>query len=118
MQKGHCQPKSHNFPWRNYGTEKRRFISSWFNDYGGWLEYSISKDAAFCLYCYLFKPVLSGSQGGGDSFVGKGFRNWRKRSNLDKHVGDHSSLHNKCMRSCENLMKQQHIKVCLSKYSD
>ena len=107
MQKGPCQPKSHDFSWRDCGSEKRRYILSWFNDNSGLKESRLSKNAAFCPYCYIFKPVLSGSQGGGDSFVGEGFINWRKISNLDKHVGDHYSLHNKCMRSCENLMKQQ-----------
>ena len=33
LQKGPCQPKNHNFPWRDYGTMKRRFILSWFKDH-------------------------------------------------------------------------------------
>ena len=116
MQKGPCQPKNHNFPWRDYETMKRRFIPSWFNDHYNWLEYSISKDAAFCLFYYLFKADHRG-QGGGDAFVGEGFRNWRKKNRLDVHVGDHNSIHNKCMGACQDLMNQkQHIEVCLSNH--
>ena len=50
----------------------------WFKEYASWLEYSITKDAAYCLYCYLFRPDTS-DQGGGDSFVIEGFRNWKKK---------------------------------------
>ena len=32
-----------------------RFNLAWFKEYK-WLEYSIEKDAAYYLYCYLFKP--------------------------------------------------------------
>ncbi|XP_057495678.1 uncharacterized protein LOC130780676 [Actinidia eriantha] len=71
--KGPCQPQNHNFPQRKFGQSLRRFNTSWFNEFGSWLEYSISKDAAFCLCCYLFK-VDTGDQGSGDSFVGLSFR--------------------------------------------
>ena len=42
----------------------------------GW-KYSITKDAAYCLYYYLFRPDTS-DQGRGDSFVTEGFKNWEK----------------------------------------
>ncbi|CAN1302669.1 Zinc finger MYM-type protein 1 [Linum perenne] len=54
IQRGLCQPKGHSFPFRKIGGKKRRFIASWFDDYW-WLEYSIEKDATYCLPCYLFK---------------------------------------------------------------
>ena len=73
LQKSHCQPKNHDFPWRDYGTMKRRFIPSWFNDHYNKLEYNISKDV-FCLFCFLFKAD-HGDQTGGDAFVGERFRN-------------------------------------------
>ncbi|XP_028076155.1 uncharacterized protein LOC114278337 [Camellia sinensis] len=41
---------------------------AWFSEFPNWLEYSIAKDAAFCLCCYLFKADI-GDQTGGDSFV-------------------------------------------------
>ena len=42
------------------------------------IGYSIAKDAAFCLCCYLFKLDI-GEQAGGDSFVSEGFSNWKKK---------------------------------------
>ena len=50
----------------------RRFIPQWFDEFD-WLEYSISKDAAFCLYCYLFKTNFA--QVGSEAFTGDGFNN-------------------------------------------
>jgi len=47
------QPHNPKFPQKIIGRRLRRFHSSWFVNYGIWLEYSIHKDAAFCLYCYL-----------------------------------------------------------------
>ena len=82
---------------------KRRFCPSWFKNNECWLEYSIAKDALFCLYCYLLKSS-HGSQGGSDSFVGEGFRNWKKNERLKTHIGKHSSSHNDCMRKCQDLM--------------
>ncbi|XP_022855574.1 uncharacterized protein LOC111376802 [Olea europaea var. sylvestris] len=38
-------------------------------EFGSWLEYSVEKDVAYCLYCYLFR-TNSGKQGGGHSFRG------------------------------------------------
>ncbi|XP_042452194.1 uncharacterized protein LOC122036841 [Zingiber officinale] len=57
-------------------------------------EYSIAKDAAFYLYCYLFKADYGG-QSGGDSFVTEGFKNWRKKEKFNEHVGNQSSIHNR-----------------------
>jgi len=77
--------------------EKKR---SW--SYPTWLEYSIAKDAAFCLYCYLFK-----SKRGVDSFVGDGFSNWKKRERFDLHIGKSNSSHNAAWIKCENLMNEK-----------
>ena len=49
----------------------RRFQASWFKLFPEWLEYSPSKDAAFCLPCYLFNKS-SGSVGSG-AFTIEGF---------------------------------------------
>ena len=114
LQKGPCQPRGHEFPFKPTG---RRFIQSWFDEYKVWLEYSIVKNAAFCLYCYLFKPV-NGQQGGGDSFVGKGFSNWRKKDTLTYHA-EKCSAHQHARRCCEALLNQaQHIETIFSKHSD
>lgn len=56
LQKGPCQPREHDFPQKKIGQVYRRFVPEWFDEYKSWLEYSIEKDAAFCLYCYLFRP--------------------------------------------------------------
>ena len=57
--KGPCQPRSHNFPFKEYGkTPQRRFIPSWFDKHKTWLEYSIEKNAVYYLCCYLFRPEI------------------------------------------------------------
>ncbi|XP_050233431.2 uncharacterized protein LOC126681917 [Mercurialis annua] len=99
--KGPCQPRQHIFPQRMDGNRKRKFIVTWFDEFKPWLEYSIAKDAAFCLYCYLFSAGRS--ERGHDAFVTEGFNAWRKKERL----------------TCQNLMNQaQHIEVCFSKQSE
>ena len=89
-----------------------------FNEFGSWLEYSIEKDAAFCLFCYLFKDE-NGDQGGGDKFIGEGFRNWKKKEKFVQHEGNVNSAHNKARQDCEALMNQkQHIETAFSRHSD
>ena len=87
---GACQPKKHNFEYRDISGLQRRFCPSWFKDYK-WLEYSVDKEAAFCFVCYLFKDKTKSP--GGDSFVKGGFRNWNMKARLTRHVGDVSSAH-------------------------
>ncbi|XP_015971844.1 uncharacterized protein LOC107495247 [Arachis duranensis] len=70
LQKGSCQPRTHDFPQSACGSSFRRFNPSWFDDYGNWFEYSISKDAVFCLCCYLMKPENEG----GDTFAKKNYQ--------------------------------------------
>ncbi|XP_057719287.1 uncharacterized protein LOC130933681 [Arachis stenosperma] len=90
------------------------FNADWFDEFGNWLEYSISKDAVFCLCCYLMKP----DGASGDAFVKDGFSNWKKKERLQTHVGNHDSAHNQARRKCEALMKQkQHIEVVFQKHS-
>ncbi|KAG4387320.1 hypothetical protein GLYMA_11G176303v4 [Glycine max] len=86
LQRGPCQPTQHNFPQRKIGKSLRRFCPSWFNEFGNWLEYSIEKDVAFCLCCYLFRHDF-GKQSGGDTFVIEGLTNWNKKERLSSHVG-------------------------------
>ncbi|KAM6545591.1 hypothetical protein CsatB_026327 [Cannabis sativa] len=93
MQKDPCQPHLKPFPSEKVGPQSRAFNGAWYADYQDWLEYSVSKDAAFCLYCYLFKDF--GGQSGGDAFVSKGFRNFKlAKSRLHTHVGKPFSAHN------------------------
>ena len=86
----------------------RRFNKDWFkpDQYGSWLEYSIDKDAAFCLCCYLFRPENLGS-GGRTNFVGEGYRNWKNKKRFDEHVGDTNSWHNQAWRKSLDLLNQR-----------
>ncbi|XP_050218045.1 uncharacterized protein LOC126668874 [Mercurialis annua] len=101
--KGPCQPYGHNFPKKKQATEMRSFIETWFKKFI-WLEYSVEKDAAFCLYCYLFASPGSKSE----TFTRKGFSNWKKATeNFNDHVGAVSSVHNDARRHCEDFQNQR-----------
>ncbi|CAN6568737.1 unnamed protein product [Malus baccata var. baccata] len=117
LQKGHCQPRGHNFPITNMSGINRRFIPQWFDEFD-WLEYSISKDAAFCLYCYLFKTNFE--QVGSEVFIRDGFKTWNKgRERFKIHVGPVGSVHNKAREAATNLMNQAtHIETVVRKHSD
>ena len=69
--KGPCRPREHDFRPTINGNRKRKFVSHWFDEFKGWLEYSTTKEAAFCLYCYLFSRVYGNGQ---DAFVSGGFK--------------------------------------------
>jgi hypothetical protein len=43
---GPCQPKNHDFKYRDISGHPRRFCPVWFKEHN-WLEYSVEKDAAF-----------------------------------------------------------------------
>lgn len=49
-----CRPKFVNFQQTNFGGKMHRFNPQKDTEFGSWLEYNESKDAVFCLYCYLF----------------------------------------------------------------
>ncbi|BBG99398.1 Putative disease resistance TIR-NBS-LRR class protein, partial [Prunus dulcis] len=114
LQKGPCQPRSYKFPQTNQSGINRRFIAHWFDDHD-WLEYSIAKDAAFCLHCYLFKSNFD--QVGGDAFTGVGFNNWKKaKERFNLHVGPVGSVHNQAREVAYNLMHQTtHIETIVIK---
>ncbi|XP_049388127.1 uncharacterized protein LOC125852440 [Solanum stenotomum] len=106
---GPCQPRLevHEYPQTNISGAMRRFNHEWFDDvYHDWLEYSVSKDAAYCLYCYLFKDHNI-NQGGGEVFSCTRFKNWNKKSGLDKHIGLQNSPHNRSKKKCQDLLRQQ-----------
>ncbi|CAH9053650.1 unnamed protein product [Cuscuta epithymum] len=91
--KGACQPLSHKFPKTLFGKKMRSFRAEWYKNWE-WLEYSVSKDAAFCFWCYLFHEV-EGRRFGDDVFVRTGFRNWKKSlASFRDHVGIVKSAHN------------------------
>ncbi|XP_020415530.1 zinc finger MYM-type protein 1-like [Prunus persica] len=117
LQKGPCQPRGHSFPQSNISGINRRFIPHWFDEFD-WLEYSVSKDATFCLYCYLFKSNFE--QVGSEAFTGARFKNWKKgRERMKVHVGPVGSVHNEAREAATNLMNQNtHIKTAVSKHSE
>nr|XP_028960736.1 zinc finger MYM-type protein 1-like [Malus domestica] len=118
LQNDPCQPRDHIMPRKV--SNKRCFITGWFDRFK-WLEYSISKDAAFCRYCYLFKCDFDQMGGtGNDVFTEKGFTNWRKGpENLRAHEGGVGSLHNKTVQQARDLMTQkQHIETFVIKQTD
>ncbi|PKU72827.1 hypothetical protein MA16_Dca020267 [Dendrobium catenatum] len=118
LQKGPFQPRSHDFSKSKCGMKDRRFNPSWFDKYFDWLEYSICKDKAYCLYCYLFRTSGRGNEEE-EAFNKNGFSNWKKTNKFDLHVGSHNSTHNNARRSCEDLMRQsQHIGFLFQKQSD
>ncbi|KAK4573404.1 hypothetical protein RGQ29_031388 [Quercus rubra] len=106
LTKGPCQPILDVFPVSYFSKKPRRFRSDWYRG-RKWLEYSIEKDAAFCFYCYLFGQQDIGKQGGGETFVTKGFKLWNQVAKLDSHVGGVNSTHS-----------QQHIQSVLVKQSN
>ena len=58
------------FPSKQYGSVNRSFQSSWYIDYP-WLEYSVSKNCAYCFPCRFF------SVNGDKTFIYTGYSNWK-----------------------------------------
>jgi hypothetical protein len=84
------------------------FQASWFTQFPTWLEFSHSKDLAYCLSCYLFTMKRDGRLGW-YLFTIKGFRNWKKvhegkNCAFFTRIGeDPCSPHNNAMKSCGDL---------------
>ena len=55
QQIGAYQSFEHDFSKKEIEKIIRRFNPAWFKEYK-WLEYSVLKDATYCLYYYLFEP--------------------------------------------------------------
>ena len=55
LTRGPCQAMGNNFPQKHYCKQKRSYQNAWFKQYP-WLEYSMTKNATFCFWCYLSKP--------------------------------------------------------------
>jgi hypothetical protein len=60
------------YPFKESGNQRRRFNVLWFDAHKNWLEYSPSKDAVYCLPCYLFGKKPTGRPGS-DAFTVKRF---------------------------------------------
>jgi hypothetical protein len=101
---GPCQPKGHAYPKRKICGRNRSFHDKWFTN-RPWLEYSVSKDAAFCFYCYLFKPLRVDNYGV-ESFTTNGFTNWKDGPQLFDAHGN-SIAHNKARKDYECYKNQR-----------
>ncbi|XP_056854782.1 uncharacterized protein LOC130504215 [Raphanus sativus] len=118
LARGPCKPYGHNFPKKMISNSLRRFSPAWFDQYGTWLEYSVSTDRAYCLCCYLFRDDIH-KQGGNDTFVTEGFSSWNKSERFATHVGGLNSFHNIAVKMCDSLMNQkQSIAQAFYKHDD
>ena len=109
LTKSPCQPYGHKFKQISKGSGTKRFNPAWFDQYGSWLEYNISKESAFYLYCYLFKDEVR-MQGGSDAFVKEGFNSWKKPERFLTHIGKPpSSCNIIAAQKCEDLMNQLNL---------
>nr|XP_020195096.1 zinc finger MYM-type protein 1-like [Aegilops tauschii subsp. strangulata] len=104
-----CRPYAHAFQVRKIYGKNRHFSFVWFEKYS-WLEYSVSKEAAYCFVCYLFKGKTNGGPRG-DAFVKTGWRNWNKPDALDKHMGGIGSIHNQAQEKY-NLFVTPQTSIC------
>ena len=64
--------KLKSYPQDSFGTQKRAFHHSWFEEHN-WLEYSVNQNTAFCFQCRVFGKNIKH-----DSFVSSGCKNWKK----------------------------------------
>ena len=93
----------------------------WFESYSNWLEYSPSRNAIYCLPCYLFGKKPTGRPGS-DAFSEKGFNNWKKVKDGMKYslIGherkDPNTPHKIAVKYCEDLMNYlRHIDKLVEK---
>ena len=95
------------------GKHNRSFQAPWFEYYSTWLEYSPTKDAAYCLTCFVFHNP--NGVVGQNTFTIGGFRNRKKVGGkncyFQGHIGkDPNSAHGVAEQMCKDLMNQwQHL---------
>jgi hypothetical protein len=113
-------PDSYGYPFLGKGKNRWRFQSSWYKMFS-WLEYSPTKDVAYCLPCYLFCKKPTG-RFGANAFTIDGFCNWKKVNDgmncaFLVHMGNRQcSPHNNAVKYCDTLMSQsQHIDTVINK---
>ena len=87
------QPRNIDFPRNN--KSNRSFNSSWFHKHT-WLEYSVTRDAAFCYPCRFFS---CGVQRGDQPFITTGYKNWKNATGMSGRLIRHSQ-------------SQRHINAC------
>ena len=79
-EKGPHQPRSLNFPSRQFGKTKvvsHSFQSKWFDKYK-WLHYDEAQDAAYCYTCRTAEEQGELKNKYKDSaFISRGYTNWK-----------------------------------------
>ena len=75
---GAFQPNLPEYPRSKSGNQYRRFQHSWFKQFP-WLEYSPSKDRAFCFPCFIFEKNLAIHP----AFTIEGFKSWKRVNDGD-----------------------------------
>ncbi|KAJ1261743.1 hypothetical protein BS78_09G054700 [Paspalum vaginatum] len=105
--RGPTQPVGHIFPRKKVRRDWRVFRPQWFKDYD-WIEYSVSKDAAFCFYCFLFRQEPEHEKFGHEVFTKKGYNDWKHAyRGLPGHIGGVSSCHNRARLCAEDFKNQR-----------
>ena len=85
----------------------RGFSKAWYDKFD-WIEYSESRDVAFCFYCFLFKPIGIAHRFGNEVFTKTGFSDWKHGYKaLPEHVGGPNSDHNKARLHCDDFRNQR-----------
>jgi hypothetical protein len=118
LENGPCQPRTCKFPSTQIGEKEnpRRFQPEWFDEFGSWLEYSESKDRAYCFCCFLFREK---KDAGYKAFVVDGWNGYHRKERLKAHVGDVGGSHFIAIKKCDDLLQRsQHIDVVLHKKSE
>ncbi|KAH7668896.1 Ribonuclease H-like protein, partial [Dioscorea alata] len=106
LTRGPCQPIGNNYPQKEYGKQRRSFQNAWFKQHP-WLEYSVTKDAAFCFWCYLFTPSRE-NRIKEDAFTKIGFNNWKKAlEKFVEHVDAVNSVHNDARIQFQSFQNQR-----------
>jgi hypothetical protein len=102
---GPTQPHEFLFPRKWIGGEWRSFQKAWFDEFD-WLEYSESKDVAYCLYCYLFFNSAKTDKFGSSVFAHQGYVNWKKaKDTFSKHSV--CKTHAEARLKCDDFMNQR-----------
>ncbi|XP_074580574.1 uncharacterized protein LOC141836984 [Curcuma longa] len=121
---GPMQPQLDEYKPSGPPGHKRRFQYSWFKQYPSWLEYSVSKDCAYCFVCFLFSSNLN-KRSGFDVFTVQGYSDWKRVRNGKKcafltHVGSTPcSDHNNALRSCQDLLNQsRHVENIINVHTN
>lgn len=58
LENGPCQPRTFSFPVTKISDRDRKFNPNWFDEFGGWLEYSKEKDRAYCFFVSYLETLI------------------------------------------------------------